>query len=245
MNYWMDKKGPIFCHWRAEKKMKRPAIVFDLVGTLLQTALPVGVVYSKLLTEYGIRSDPKVMHNNFIKVFDFFKLRPQGTIPKDGDDKMFWEKIVKTVLQESGIPLGSFFFDYFNKLYSYYSQKEAWKPYPEVMSALEKMSSLGFPLFVASNWDSRARTVLMEWGIRQYFLDIFLSAEWGVAKPEALFYHLVLLKTTKVSSTVFFVEDDPQMIFPYSEKIRFFLLKRPFVNLFDLLSQLQKSSYGK
>ncbi|KIE59078.1 haloacid dehalogenase [Methylacidiphilum kamchatkense Kam1] len=222
--------------------MKRPAIVFDLVGTLLQTALPVGVVYSKLLTEYGIRSDPKVMHDNFIKVFDLFKFRPQGTIPKDGNDKMFWEKIVKTVLQESGIPLGSFFSDYFNKLYAYYSKKEAWKLYPEVVSALEKLTSLGFPLFVASNWDSRARTVLMEWGIMPFFSDIFLSAECGVAKPEALFYHLILLKTRQVSSTVFFVEDDPQMLPPYSEKIRFFLLKRPITNLFDLLSQLQKSS---
>ncbi|ACD82444.1 HAD family hydrolase [Candidatus Methylacidiphilum infernorum] len=224
-------------------KKKRPAIFFDLVGTLLDVAQPVGEVYCGILNEFGIESDPRVLQKHFNEVFNATKIRPKGTIPKDGQDKDFWMKLVRTVLEKSGINTDSFSFaSYFEKLYSYYARKEAWLPYPEVFNALQRISELQFPLFVASNWDNRAKTVLRQWGMAHFFAGIYLSAELGVSKPMALFYESILLRTNSYWESLFFVEDDPQMQPPFYPGIYVYLLKRPEKNLFDFLYQLQR--YG-
>ncbi|TFE70619.1 HAD hydrolase-like protein [Methylacidiphilum caldifontis] len=222
-------------------KKKKPALFFDLVGTLLDVAQPVGEVYSKMLKEYGIDSDPRLLQKNFMVIFEAMKKRPNGSIPKNGEDKAFWFELVSSVLKESRIQPSSFSVrSYFEELYFYYSKKEAWRPYPEVVSALEKMSSSGFSLFVASNWDNRARKVLSEWGMTQFFKDIFLSAELGIAKPSALFYNILLLKTKRYLDSFFFIEDDPQMKPPFDLGNYVYVLKRPEKNLFDFFYEISK-----
>jgi putative hydrolase of the HAD superfamily len=68
-------------------------------------------------------------------------------------EKQWWRNLVWEVFA----PLGSFpaFEDYLNALFAFFARAEAWRLYPETLTALEQLKARGLTLGVISNFDSR------------------------------------------------------------------------------------------
>ena len=91
--------------------------------------------------------------------------------------------------------LGPFaaFDDYFDELYGFFAQPQAWRLYPDTQPALAALHTRGIRLGVISNFDSRLFGLLDGLGIAQFFDPVVISTRAGAAKPEAAIFNQALV----------------------------------------------------
>ncbi|MBE3589434.1 MAG: HAD-IA family hydrolase [Firmicutes bacterium] len=68
----------------------------------------------------------------------------------------------------------------------------AWRPYADVVPALEALRAMGVRLGAVSNWGAGGREVLRACGLAGWFDAVVLSAEAGVQKPDARIFQRAL-----------------------------------------------------
>ena len=167
------------------------AIVFDIGGTLLYPARPVGETYAKFARNYGVNLPPEATTAAFRAALKGSSPRAKGTIPNDGNDRAWWKQVVKGSLGE--IPfIGTLEFEtFFEEVYLYYAKPEAWELYPEVIEVFEALRDHPVDLIALSNWDGRLHAVLDGCGLGEFLPRRFISAELGWEKPDcAIFRHV-------------------------------------------------------
>jgi len=167
-------------------------LFFDVAGTLLHTAEPVGDTYARVAARHGVTFDAVQLHQGFKTAFAGMGSRDDETVPNHGDDRNWWREIVRRALASQSLPPTFPFDDYFEELYLHFAKPEAWTPFPDVVPALDHLRSQGYRLAVLSNLDSRLRPVLAGLGLESYFEKLFISAELGAAKPSPTIYRLAL-----------------------------------------------------
>ncbi len=185
-------------------------VLFDLVGTLLLPAVPIGETYAAAAARHGLPVDPAVVTENFHRALARRRYRPQATVPSDGEDRDYWRVMVRESLALAPGALPEREKRIAEDLYAHYGRGEAWRLYPEVRVVLAALRSSGRPLGVLSNWDRRARRVLTALGLIESFSAIFLSAELGAAKPDPHLYRLVAERLGLPPATLLLVGDDPE-----------------------------------
>lgn len=85
----------------------------------------------------------------------------------------------------------------------------SFNPYPESERVLRELRSMGFELYVVSNWDVLLEDVLGGLGWLPYFDGIVASAVVGVEKPEACIFEEALRISGARRETVVHVGNDP------------------------------------
>ncbi|MEM9227473.1 MAG: HAD-IA family hydrolase [Verrucomicrobiota bacterium] len=155
------------------------AVSFDVFGTLLSVAEPIGSTYAAALTVVsGSEASAETVESRFREGFRTVTAQPDGRQL----DEAAWRRIVETTF--TGLcPPGSME-ELFQRLWQHYSQAGAFHLLPGVISGLDKLKGQGLSLAVISNNDSRTHGVLEGLGLRDYFDFVLLSAESGSAKPE-------------------------------------------------------------
>lgn len=208
-------------------------ILFDLVGTLVEPAVPVGETYASAAARHGVRVDPEVVTKNFHRALSCYHYRPRATVPSDGDDRVYWKEIIAESLAISVDSLPGRQEEIAEELYAHYGHGGAWRLYPEVQGVLSALRSSGLGLGVFSNWDGRARRVLADLGLNESFRAIFLSAEMGAAKPDPYVYRLVAERLGLPPAELLLVGDDPESdgTAPRSSGYASWVLRRPETNL--------------
>jgi putative hydrolase of the HAD superfamily len=93
-------------------------------------------------------------------------------------------------------PWGEFaqFDDYFDELFAYYADADAWLLYPEVVETLAALKQRGLILAVISNFDSRLVRILDGLNVGASFAQIFVSSAVGYAKPQARIFDIALTR---------------------------------------------------
>ena len=168
------------------------AIVFDVGGTLIYPADPVGETYAKFAYRYGVKLNAEATTNAFRQAMENSGPRAKGTIPTNGDDRIWWKQIVKASLQEKPFTDPKAFESFFEEVYTFFGKPEAWGVYPEVTEVFENLRDRGIDLVALSNWDARLHTVLDGHGLGEYINQRFISAELGWEKPDpAIYRHVV------------------------------------------------------
>jgi len=166
------------------------AVVFDVGGTLVYTADPVGETYARFAKPHGFRlsaDDATIAFHAAMKSC----AREKGSVPTDGNDRVWWKKVVRASLPETAFPEKKAFETFFEEVYLYFAKPEAWGVYPEVPDMLEALRDYPVDLAVLSNWDARLHSVLDGHGLGEYFGRRFISAELGWEKPDcAIFRHV-------------------------------------------------------
>jgi putative hydrolase of the HAD superfamily len=117
--------------------------------------------------------------------------RAKGTIPTNGDDRVWWKQIVRRSLPETAFPEKKAFEAFFEEVYVYFAKPEAWGVYPEVPEVLEALRDHGVDLVALSNWDARLHSVLDGHGLGEWISQRFISAELGWEKPDPAIYRHV------------------------------------------------------
>src|SRR5271154_6599122 len=153
------------------------AIVFDVAGTLIYPAAPVGETYAKFAYRYGVKLPPEATTNAFRLALKNDGPRAKGTIPTDGNDREWWKHVVTASLQENKFADPSAFETFFEEVYAHYSKPDAWGIYPEVLEVFEALRDREVDLVTLSNWDARLHAVLDGNGLGEFLNQRFISAE--------------------------------------------------------------------
>ena len=167
------------------------AIVFDVGGTLIYPAHPVGETYARFARAHGVKLPPEATTTAFREAMKSSAPRPKGTIPSDGNDRAWWKQIVQRSMHDNAFADSAAFEAFFEDVYLYFAKPEAWGIYPEVLEVLEALRDRPVDLVVLSNWDARLHSVLDGSGLGEYLHHRFISAELGWEKPDPAIYRHV------------------------------------------------------
>jgi putative hydrolase of the HAD superfamily len=167
------------------------AIVFDMGGTLIYPAHPVGETYARFARAYGHKLPPEATTAAFREAMKSGVPRAKGAIPSDGNDRAWWKEVVRRSMPEEVFVDEKAFEAFFEKVYLYYGKPEAWGIYPEVLEVMEALRDHPVELVALSNWDGRLHTVLDGNGLGEYLPKRFISAELGWEKPDPAIYRHV------------------------------------------------------
>ena len=169
-------------------------IFFDAAGTLIEVRGSVGEIYARLANQYGISVDPADLQAGFVASFRRQPpmICPSDLTPPERDkcERNWWRVLVREVFgKASEHPRFEVFFE---TVFEYFAQSEAWHVYPDVVPTLMALRRRGLRLAVISNFDSRLEGILDRLALREYFDRVHLSTHLGAAKPDPRIFHTAL-----------------------------------------------------
>jgi putative hydrolase of the HAD superfamily len=186
------------------------AIVFDVGGTLVYPADPVGETYARFAKTCGVKLPPEATTTAFREALKTLAPRPKGTIPSNGDDRGWWKEVVVKSMPENAFTDSAAFETFFEAVYLHFAKPEAWGVYPEVFEVLEALRDHDVELVALSNWDARLHAVLDGIGLGEYLGKRFISAELGWEKPDPAIYRHVAEILRLPANSLLSVGDDPK-----------------------------------
>lgn len=162
------------------------AVFFDVGGTLLRTAEPVGTTYARFADHYGWRADAERTEKGFRSAW---RERTAGNLNSDAVlGREGWRKIVELSLQFAGMPDGFPLEDYFHGVYEHFARPEAWRAFPETEEVLRSLQLKGVRTGLLSNWDGRLRRVLRGFSWSNQLEPVLISEELGAEKPDPVIF---------------------------------------------------------
>jgi putative hydrolase of the HAD superfamily len=186
------------------------AIVFDMGGTLIYPADPVGETYARFARAHGVKLHAEATTTAFREAMKSSSPRAKGSIPSDGNDRAWWKEIVRRSMPEQSFTEKKAFETFFEDVYLYFGKPEAWGVYPEVLEVMEALRDHPVELVALSNWDGRLHAVLDGNGLGGYLNKRFISAELGWEKPDPAIYRHVA-EILRLPPTAFLsIGDDPK-----------------------------------
>jgi len=186
------------------------AIVFDVGGTLIYPADPVGETYARFARAHGVKLHAESTTTAFREAMKSSVPRTKGAIPSNGNDREWWKQVVLKSLHEGAFADKAKFEAFFEDVYQHYAKSDAWGIYPEVIEVLEALRDHDVDLVVLSNGDARFHTVLDGCGLGEYFQRRFFSAELGWEKPDPAIYRHVAEILRISPGSLLSIGDDPK-----------------------------------
>lgn len=191
------------------------AILFDAVGTLIDAAPPVPLAYQSIAATFGSRL-----------TLDQIRQRFRRALHRGGDsqnpaslarsatsepaERERWREIVAEVIDD--VPLAAAD-DLFAALWRHFAEPASWRLLDGAASTWRALRERGYRLGVASNFDSRLRTVLAGQPPLEDLADsdpshLFISSEIGFPKPDPRFFRAVEERLQLAPSQILLVGDD-------------------------------------
>ncbi len=192
--------------------MKQPKVIFlDAFGTLFGVKGSVGEIYSGLAWQAQVKTDPQAVNRAFFQSFAAserlaFPGADPAAIPEL--EYRWWKAIVAETFERVGA-LNNFedFDAFYTSLYSYFETGLPWQIYPDALTSLTRWQSMGIPLGIISNFDSRLHRVLSVLGLADYFQSVTISSEVGAAKPSQAIFRAALAKHSCTAQEAWHVGD--------------------------------------
>ncbi|XP_032665460.1 rhythmically expressed gene 2 protein-like [Odontomachus brunneus] len=162
----------------------RPRLVtFDVTGTLLMTKLE--EYYANIGRQYGLHVDSHRLARSFKS--NFIRLTAEHPIFGRHTGlgwENWWRTIVYKVFKDQHPSVSQ---DTLNKvadnLISCYATARCWHTYPGAVELLDFLRSKDIILGVISNFDRRLESILEDTQIREYFVFVLTSYDFGIEKP--------------------------------------------------------------
>jgi putative hydrolase of the HAD superfamily len=181
------------------------AVAFDAVGTLITPDPPVQIIYQTIGQRHGSLLSSGVIRDRFRATFRAEEERDRSagwrTDPAREVDR--WRRIVATVLKDVTDP-GACFRD----LWDHFSRPAGWRCLPDAGPVLAELSRRGLNIGLASNFDSRLRSVVAGLPELNAIGPIVVSAEVGWRKPAAEFYAALVRACKCEPDEILLVGDD-------------------------------------
>jgi putative hydrolase of the HAD superfamily len=183
------------------------AVVFDAVGTLVHPWPSAPEVYGAFGRQFGSRLDISTIHQRFHEAFRGEEKTDQvgGWRTNPEREQQRWRAIVTRTLPDVRDGEACF-----RTLWDYFAQPMSWRATNGAGLVLTQLKERGLSLGVASNFDSRLRTVLA--GISEFprDLNIVVSAEVGWRKPAPEFFAAVVDAIGVGPNEILMVGDDAE-----------------------------------
>ena len=115
---------------------------------------------------------------------------------------------IDSVLDGAGVPRSAARGAALAELYAYHTEHNLWEHVPpDVIPALERLSSLGLTLAIASNANGVLQRMFERVGLTRFFHAICDSCVEGVEKPDPRFFQIVLQRAGGRPETTLHVGD--------------------------------------
>lgn len=169
------------------------AVFFDAAGTLMKPNRSVGESYARFAARYGVQVKPSELSERFRICFaEAPRLAFPGAALETVTalERDWWKQLVARVFE----PWRPFekFDQFFDELFAYFAEPQAWNLYPEVLDTLAALKHRGLYSSVISNFDSRLVGILDGLGLAAFFEQVFVSSRVGYAKPDPKIFHAAL-----------------------------------------------------
>jgi putative hydrolase of the HAD superfamily len=181
------------------------AVAFDAVGTLITPDPPVQAAYQAVGDRYGSRLTIDTIRARFRSAFrdEEERDRAAGWRTDPAREMERWRRIVAAVLDDVTDAEACF-----RELWDHFSRPAAWRCLPDAGSVLTELSRRGLVVGLASNFDSRLRTVVAGLPELAAIGPIVASADVGWRKPAAEFFTAVVRAFGCAPGEVLLVGDD-------------------------------------
>ncbi|MBI3407781.1 MAG: HAD-IA family hydrolase [Planctomycetes bacterium] len=182
------------------------AVFFDAVGTLIHPEPSATHVYFEVGRRFGTRHTPDEIAVRFLQAF-----RQQ----EDLDRTQAWRTSEERELRRWRDIVGYVFDDVterdscFAELYTHFAQPTSWRLDSALELLVERIQQPGLILGLASNYDSRLRSVLAGFPILAKFQHVVISSEIGYRKPAPEFFRRLTDLTKSSPDKILYVGDDP------------------------------------
>jgi putative hydrolase of the HAD superfamily len=218
------------------------AILFDAGGTLIYPARPVGETYALFAKRHGVALAAEATNDAFRQALKTAPPRKAGAVPANGCDRRWWKQIVKNSLADRSFAASPRFEVFFEEVYLYYAQPDAWGIYPEAAEVLAALRDFPVELAVLSNWDARLHPVLDGHGLGEFLPRRFISTELGWEKPDPAIYRHVADVLGLPAHSLLSVGDDPRndVEGPRKAGWKAMLVDRPKSDLWCAVRALEK-----
>jgi putative hydrolase of the HAD superfamily len=182
------------------------AIFFDAVGTLIHPDPPAPVVYERVGKQLGSDYDAAVIKSRFAQAFDHEEQidRQWGWRTSEEREMERWQYIVSHVLNDVSDSR-----ECFQTLFDHFSRPDAWKCDPTAGNILNRLAKEGVVLGMASNYDSRIRSVVAGKPELAPIQHLCISSEIGWRKPSPKFFSALCQLVEIPAEQILFVGDDP------------------------------------
>jgi putative hydrolase of the HAD superfamily len=181
------------------------AVIFDAVGTLIFPDPTAPVVYAQVGAQYGSKLDANSIRPRFEIAFraeDEIDRR-QGWRTSEERERERWRHIVARVLDDVADPEACL-----QALFDHFSEPEAWRCDPSTRTVLSAIADSGVMVGLASNYDSRLRSVLAGKRDLAAIQWICISSEIGWRKPSPKFFNALCNSTGMPPEKIVYVGDD-------------------------------------
>lgn len=200
---------------RGEEARVTTVVFFDVAGTLIRVRDGVGQQYARVAARFGVVADPRALEREFPRAF---RAAPRMAFPGSPADRVpalereVWRGIVRDVFAGAGV-LDAFapgaFDAYFEAVYRHFEDAATWDVFPDVRPALAALRSLGCPLGVISNFDSRVLGILERLDLAASFASVTLSSQVGATKPDPAIFARALARHRVDAVRAVHVGDSP------------------------------------
>lgn len=180
------------------------AVVFDAVGTILEPNPTPADVYAQIGGRHGSKLPQSFIASAFREAFNAQERRDVTLrlVTDEARECERWRSIVGAVLHDV-VPAG----ECFQELWNHFRQPANWKLTPDTGRVFTALRERGLKLAVASNFDSRLRSVLAGFVENQQLDDVVISSEVGWRKPAPQFFAAVCQRLACDPSHILFVGD--------------------------------------
>jgi putative hydrolase of the HAD superfamily len=183
-------------------------IVLDAVGTLIEAHPDVASAYTQAANRQGVTLDRAEVRRRFGRVFhrDEQSERHGELRTDEAAEVNRWRRIVALVLHDVPDPEQAF-----AELWEHFARPDAWVVYPDALAAIDGFHNAGLRLVVASNFDSRLRSVLAgHRPVAELAETVVISSEIGWRKPHQRFFEAACGRLALVPRHVASIGDDAQ-----------------------------------
>lgn len=167
--------------------MRFAAVLFDVAGTLITPAEPVGESYARLAREHGVALSPARIDDAFRRVFAraAANVHPGASRERAAElERAWWRaRVRETFLAADGTARFRDFDAYFAALWAHFARGAAWRERPGVSEALGALRAAGRRLAIVSNFDQRLGSILRDLALLGFFEQIVTPVDCGAAKP--------------------------------------------------------------
>jgi putative hydrolase of the HAD superfamily len=180
------------------------AVVFDAVGTLIEPDPKPASVYFEIGSRHGSKLTLPAIATGFRAAFaaEEFRDSANSLATDEVRERARWRAIVSTVLHDIGDANACFL-----ELWQHFASSRNWKLAPGAGALLAELRERELKLAVASNFDSRLRSVLAGFPESRLLHDVVISSEVGWRKPAAGFFTALCRRVNCDASEILFVGD--------------------------------------
>ncbi|CAG90385.2 DEHA2G08624p [Debaryomyces hansenii CBS767] len=182
----------------SNKQFPKPHFIsFDVFGTLYTPKAPIAQQYHVVaMEEFGINKSLESIEKEFPKIYSEIYERYPNYGKRSSDIKNcdeWWSEIIVKLFDLPHYTKDETSAKLCRRLLTYFTGREAYMVYDDVIPTLTKLKENNINLVVSSNSDLRVMEILKNLGLMDFFAKdhIYLSYDLDASKPDKKFFDSV------------------------------------------------------